>query len=274
MTDSSRSDVRKEQMTAGFNALAPTYDQMHFLQLSAQRFVELTPLYAGTRVLDIATGTGVVALDAARRVGATGSVVGLDIAPDMLTIAQHKLAQAGLTNVEFRLGDAEHLAALEQSFDRVLCASALFFFPDITATLREWKRVLASGGMVGFTSFGAELMQPLFDLWLARLQRYELTAAEIPFKRLGTPETCGAFLREAGYTDITVRRERLGYYVQTVEQRWEDIVAGLEGRPLRQLSPDLYEQIKAEHLAELAAHVTSQGIWINVDSLFAFGRKK
>ena len=115
-------------------------------------------------------------------------------------------------------------------------------------------------------------MQPLFDLWVARMQRYGLAPAAIPFTRLGTPEKCEAVLNEAGYTDIHARREQQGYYLPSIEQRWSDIMSGLEGRPLRQLTPHQRDQIKAEHLAELAAHLTPQGIWINVDTVFAFGR--
>jgi ubiquinone/menaquinone biosynthesis C-methylase UbiE len=272
MTDLAPNAALKQQMTTSFNALAPDYDQIRFIQVCAQRLIELTPLSAGLRVLDVATGTGVIALDVAQRIGATGSVVGVDIAPEMLSRSRHKLAQSGLTNVEFQLGDAEHLDFPAQSFDRVLCASSLFFFPDIPAALREWKRVLAPAGVVGFTSFGEELMQPLMDLWAARLQRYGLKAATIPYKRLGTQALCEAALHEAGYTEITVQREQLGYYAPTPEQRWMDILSGLEGKPLQQLTLGQREQIKAEHLADLAAHITSQGIWMNVDSLFAFGR--
>lgn len=265
--------ARKLQMTAGFDALASTYDQLHFLRVCAERLVQLAPLADGMRVLDIATGTGVVALAAARRVGLAGSVVGIDLSPEMLAHAQAKQAQTGLSQVQFQLADAEHLESFAPDFDQVLCSSSLFFFPDILATLREWRRVLKPGGTVGFTSFSALFMQPLYDLWLARLQRHGLTAIEIPFKRLGTPEICEAYLREAGFTESSVLREQLGYYVPTVEMRWADIVAGLEGKPLQQLAPEQYAQIKAEHLEELATHITSQGIWLDVDSLFAFGRK-
>jgi ubiquinone/menaquinone biosynthesis C-methylase UbiE len=79
------------------------------------------------------------------------------------------VAAAGLTHIEFREGDAERLDLGDQRFDVVLCASALFFVPDMLAALREWHRVLKPGGQVGFSGFGPTFRQPLADLWTARL---------------------------------------------------------------------------------------------------------
>jgi ubiquinone/menaquinone biosynthesis C-methylase UbiE len=263
----------QRHVRAVFGALAATYDDLHFLQLCASRLTELAVLPAGARVLDMATGTGMVALGAAQIVGPTGRVVGLDLSPDMLARARHKLALTGLTNVEFREGDAQRLDLPDQSLDFVLCASSLFFVPDMLGALREWRRVLAPGGRVGFSSFGSTFLQPLRDLWEARLRRYGLTAAALPTHRLADPTICQQLLQEAGFTDVHVRTEQLGDYIRTADERWADIQAGPEGKPWLALDPDQREQARVDHLAELTALATPQGIWVDVPAIFAFAQQ-
>jgi len=282
MTGPTVPDNSKDKMRASFNDLAPTYDQLRFLQLCASRLAELAAIPTGARVLDVATGTGEAALNAAQSVGPSGQVVGVDLSPEMLALARRKLARIGLGHVEFREGDAENLNFSDQSFDFVLCSSSLFFMPDMLGVLQEWRRVLAPGGRVGFSSFGPTFLQPLRDLWEARLRRYGLTAASLPTHRLADLSICEQLLLEAGFTDIRAHSEQLGYYLRTAEERWEDIQAGLEGKPLLSLNPSQREQVKAEHLTELAALTTSgsqglpdgsYGIWVDVPAIFAFGQQ-
>ncbi len=273
MTDLTPADAQRHQLLASFSALASTYDQLHFLQLCAHRLVELTPLPAGARVLDVATGTGVVALAVARRVGSAGKVVGVDLSPEMLARARQKLALAGLSQVEFREGDAQRLDFPDQSFDVVLCASSLFFVPDMVSALREWRRVLVPGGVVGFSSFGPTFLQPLRQLWEARMSHYGLTPAALPTHRLADPNACRGLLREAGFVRVELCTEQLGYHVPGAQERWADIMAGLEGKPWLQLPPAQRAQAQAEHMAELSGLVTAQGIWVDEPTILAFGRR-
>jgi len=273
MTDPTVPDDPKRQMKANFSSLAATYDDLRFLQLCATRLAELAALSPGARVLDVATGTGVVALRAAQIVGPTGQVVAVDLSLEMLARARQKLGLAGPAPVEFREGDVEHLDLPDHAFDVALCASSLFFIPNMLNALRECRRVLAPGGQMGFSSFGPTFLQPLRDLWVARLRQYGLAEAALPTHRLADLATCEQLLREAGFTEIEVKREQLGYTLPNAEARWADIVAGIEGKPIMALSATQHEQIKAEHLAELAALSTAQGIWLDVPALFAFGRR-
>jgi ubiquinone/menaquinone biosynthesis C-methylase UbiE len=107
--------------------------------------------------LDVATGTGWAALAAAQHVGPTGRALGVDLAPELLEHARQKAAAAGLTHVEFRAGDATRLDLADQCVNVVLCASALFFLPDMLAALREWHRVLTPGAPGGIFGVWANL---------------------------------------------------------------------------------------------------------------------
>jgi ubiquinone/menaquinone biosynthesis C-methylase UbiE len=275
MTETSVSDDQKRRIVADFNAMAETYDTLRFVQVCARRLVELAALPPGGQVLDVATGTGWAALAAAQHVGPTGRVLGVDLAPELLECARQKVAAAGLTHVEFRVGDAEWLDLGDQSFDVVLCASALFFVPDMLAALREWHRVLKPGGQVGFSGFGPTYLQPLGDLWNVRLRQYGVSLPTVsPNQRLAEPETCRRLLHEAGFVQHEVQSEQLGYYFRTAEEYWEESWASGRRMAVLQLGPAQREQFQAEHLAEVGALATDQGIWRDLPINFARGWKR
>lgn len=113
----------------------------------ARRLVSMAVIAPGQRVLDIGTGTGVVALEAARLAGAAGKVVGVDLSPKMLAAAETQSRAAGLVErVEFKAMDAEALTFEDASFDAVVSLFALLHFPNPAMALREMFRVLKPGG--------------------------------------------------------------------------------------------------------------------------------
>ncbi len=113
----------------------------------AARLIALASLTTSERVLDIGTGTGIVALQAAERVGRGGKVVGIDLSEGMLARAKANAERAGFTDqVEFSRMDAEALELEDQSFDAVLSLFALFHFPNPLSAIKEMFRVLRPGG--------------------------------------------------------------------------------------------------------------------------------
>jgi len=100
----------------------------------------------GERVLDLGTGTGAVAERAARELGEFGSVLGVDISPEMLALARKRIAVRSLSNVTFREGRAEAVPADTDSFDVVLSSLTLMYVIDRSTAAREIARVLRPGG--------------------------------------------------------------------------------------------------------------------------------
>ena len=100
----------------------------------------------GTRVLDIATGTGLSAEAALAVVGPTGHVTAADISPAMVAKARELLGDA--PNVSLSVEDGQALSFPDESFDAVLCNLGLMFFPDPVRGLAEFRRVLRPGGRV------------------------------------------------------------------------------------------------------------------------------
>ncbi len=103
-------------------------------------------LTSGESVLDLGTGTGAVAESAAGIVTEAGRVVGIDISPDMLTLAIRRMVAQGLTNVTLREGRGENIPAEDHAFDVVLSSLTLMYVIDRAAAAREIARVLRSGG--------------------------------------------------------------------------------------------------------------------------------
>jgi SAM-dependent methyltransferase len=158
----------------------------------------------GARVLDVACGTGVVARAAARRVGATGAVVGLDLSPAMLAAAAALPSVAGAP-IAWQAGNALALPFADRSFDVVVCQQGLQFFPDRLAAMREMRRVLAPGGRVALAVWRPIAHSPGFAVLADALDRHIgpglLTG---PFS-LGDAAELRTLLEQAGFHDVTIR---------------------------------------------------------------------
>jgi arsenite methyltransferase len=105
----------------------------------------------GDVVLDIGSGAGMDALLAARLVGPSGMVIGLDMTPEMIAKATQNAEQAGATNVEFRLGDAEQMPISDASVDWVISNCVINLAPDKRKVFGEIARVLKPGGRVAIS---------------------------------------------------------------------------------------------------------------------------
>lgn len=110
--------------------------------------VEGADINLGMRVLDVATGTGIVGLDAARKVGHDGNVLCIDYSKPMLEKALAKARLSGPRNVEFMLGDSHNLPFIENCFDAVTCCWGFSFFADPHRVAGEMKRVAKLGSKV------------------------------------------------------------------------------------------------------------------------------
>lgn len=117
----------------------------------AQLLLDRADVAPGMRVLDVGCGPGRVTLPAARRVGANGEVVALDVQPAMLRRVQQKLEMEGVTNVRLLLAGAGEGKTEPESFDRAFLVTVLGEIPDKATALREIYGALRAGGVLSVT---------------------------------------------------------------------------------------------------------------------------
>ncbi|MDP9170799.1 MAG: methyltransferase domain-containing protein [Acidobacteriota bacterium] len=158
--------------SSSYNAVAGHFDRFTNIVTAplARTIVRLSQLHAGQSLLDIGTGSGIVALNAAGS-PASPAVTGIDLSDGLLAIAQHNTREAGLTGrIRFVKGDAEALPFADASYHAAVSLFALLHFPHPDRALAEMYRVLKPGGRL-VVGIGSPPPWTTVQGWLHRLGR-------------------------------------------------------------------------------------------------------
>ena len=148
--------VQRRVQRYGWDRAADDYESLWQAQLAPARdaLFACAALHEGESVLDVACGTGLVAMRAADAVGRAGRVVGVDLSGRMVQAAAQAAAARGLRQATFTRMDAEALTFPDASFDVVFCALGLMYVPDPRQALREMARVLRPRGRLLLAVWG------------------------------------------------------------------------------------------------------------------------
>ena len=268
-------DEHKQKTMAAFDLASEGYDcsGLRFFADSAAHLIKKMRLKGNERLLDIATGTGNVALAAARLLPG-GFVNGIDLSGKMLRRAQLKASSMGLLNVNFKRADIEAMDFGENTFDAASCAFGLFFLPDMGNGLKCVSRVLKPGGKFAMTSFKPSLWMPLRGMFLDRLKGYGIEPPLWSWARLDSPDKISDLLSGAGYRNIDIEPLQMGYYLKDANEYWQALWNTGQRGQLSRLSETDLKKFKNEHLLEVEGTANDKGIWLEVEVLFATARKK
>ncbi len=184
--------------------------------LSCGNPTAVASLKPGEVVLDLGSGGGFDAFIAGKKVGATGCVIGVDMTPDMITKARRSIAiyreKSGLDNVEFRLGEIEHLPVADASVDVIISNCVINLSPDKAQVWREIARVLKPGGRVAVSDLA--LLRPLPGDVAGMVEALVGCIAGAVLV-----EDTERMAKEAGLTDV-VLEQKSGYIEQMTD--WND----------------------------------------------------
>lgn len=198
-----------EQIRDAWEAIAPNFDR-HATSVTmrfAEQVLDHVELKPGTRLLDIGSGSGAVAIAAARR-GA--DVLAVDFAPTMVERLNARARAEELTNLQGRVMDGCALELADDSFDMAASLNGVSLFPDLGQGLREMVRVTKPGGRVVIAAFGAmeraEFLTVFIGAMKAAVPGFTLPPMDpppLPFQ-LADPQKMQTELTGAGLRDVTV----------------------------------------------------------------------
>jgi ubiquinone/menaquinone biosynthesis C-methylase UbiE len=268
-------DIYKKEIADLYSNRSQTYDDSEWHVQIARKLVDLANIRPNSLILDIATGTGMLAFYAAEKTGQQGSVIGIDISEGMIEKARSKLKASQRTNLYFESGDGENLDFEPDSFDYIFCSSAFIWMPDLNAALTHWKSFLKPGGKVGFHAFtensfvtGVVAQSVLLKYGV----NYQMS------KPTGTTEKCRKLLEQSGYQNISIEIDENGDYISLEEARnsWVSTSHPAPGQyphPLTALSPEQLASARADYEQEIEKLNTGDGIWNDMTTLYVFAEK-
>jgi ubiquinone/menaquinone biosynthesis C-methylase UbiE len=226
----------------------------------------------GVRLLDVATGTGALAAEAAR---GGASVIGVDLSTGMLEVARRRHP-----GIDFRVGEVEHLPLADAAVDAVTCAFGIGHFPYPEAAVRECMRVLRPGGSIAFSWWDAADRQRIQGLIReAVAEAGAPPPAEVPQAhstlRFCDPAEFRRLLAGAGLQDIELHDHGGTHLLADVDALWRGAVGGMALTSALIVGQDQVTQaaIRAALERRAAVYRTERGLELPIAFRVGAGRK-
>jgi len=272
-------NVFTEQTAEVFDRIAVGYDgaALRFSPFCADRMIiRLNPVRS-SKILDVATGTGAVALAAAQAIGDGGRVTAIDLSGNMLERLQEKIRKFGIRNIDLHVMDGASLEFRRDYFDYVTCSFGITFLSNMFTGIKEWARVTKPGGSIMFSVFGSQAFQPMMKLLIARLRNYAVALPDDDAPGFGTrhadPERCRDLLQKAGLEDVQVVTEQCGYNLRDETQWWDVVWNSAMREWVEKIPLQRIESFRKEHLDDVRSLGKNDGLWLDVQTHLASGKK-
>ncbi len=229
-----------------------------FLGPATAHMLDLADLRPGGRVLDVATGSGELLPLIIERIGASGSAAAIDNSPAMISRVTAAIQQAGLTNIEIHLMNAEQIDLPPESFDRVVCRLGLHLFANLPAAMAGIRRVLVSGGRFSGLIWSTLERNPVHHHPLAVACRAAGVEIPVPGQpdrwALAKPGALAAAFNQAGFRHVQVDAVPLRWRFATTAEA----VDSVRSFPLLQLVLGMLDEARREAVWEEIANTYRQ----------------
>jgi SAM-dependent methyltransferase len=209
--------------------------------------VERAGLRPGMRVLDACAGAGASSIPACRAVGPGGAVLAVDVSDRSLALARARAESAGLDNLETRAADMSDLDLPDNAFDAVLCGFAIFFLPDMDASLARLWRLVAPDGVLALTTWRKDFWRPLRTILHEELKalRPDLLTGASPWERVRDEAGVRALFDRVGVPGVEVEIEQRRQRVPTPEDAWALALGTGYRWNLEQMAPGEIETLRS-----------------------------
>lgn len=225
---------------------------------------ELAP-QPGDTLLELAAGVGDTGFEAAALVGEQGRLICSDFSPAMLEAARRRGSELGVSNVEYRVIDAERIELDTDSVDGVICRFGYMLMADPAAALAETRRVLRPEGHLTLAVWGAPERNPFFTAAVMALVQRGHVAPPEPggpgIFALAGEERATALLAGAGFSEVRTEEVPVCFAIPSIDEYLQVIAdtAGPLGLALRALPDTEREAVKAQSAAALERCVVDNG---------------
>jgi ubiquinone/menaquinone biosynthesis C-methylase UbiE len=260
----------------GWDRAADVYERSWAAQLrpAQDRLLDMAALRPGERVVDIACGTGLVALRAAAAVGPSGHVLATDISARMIELLDDHARRLGLTQLSARRLGAERLDDVpDAEFEVALCALGLMYVPDVPAALAEVRRVLRPGGRMLAAVWGARARCGWAEIFPIVESRVQSDVCPM-FFQLGTGPALQLALEKAGFARIVTERLTTTLHYASADEAAD---AAFEGGPVA-LAYSRFDEptradARAEYIASIAPFKAGDGFAVPGEFVVARGER-
>lgn len=264
----------KQKVAEFFNYRSKQYDN-NFTYNRAVKLVQYVNLLSGETILDVATGTAIVAIAASELIGNQGKVIGVDISPIMLEQAKAKIAEQSITNIELIESDIDELEFPANTFDTIFCSSSVPWFTDIFMTFKNWYDWLKPGGKIAFSCYCENSFLTPIIVKLCQ----DICQINLPDWNsiTGTPEKCQQLLETVGFQNIVVQQEQIGHYLTLEEAKntWQGdrVWINPRGNPLLTLSDEQLAQLKLAYNTKIEQLATEKRVWEDITIFYVVAYK-
>jgi ubiquinone/menaquinone biosynthesis C-methylase UbiE len=271
-------DPAKLKAQAAYNAASDHFDDepLAYWARIGGHTVERLRLPIGARVLDVGCGTGASAIPAATAVGPAGSVVGVDLADQLLDRARERAGRQRLINVEFRQADMEALGYPNDTFDAVVSVFSVFFVPDMTKQVAELWRMVKPGGQLAITTWGPNAFEPGAAAFWAAVKKHAPPALHFggfnPWDRVTTVGAVSDLLTGAGIPEpkIEIEAETSQQSLRTVDDWWTIVVGSGFVWTVKQMGEHTAQLVREDNLNALRTQVAT---FIETNAIYAVAQK-